>query len=92
MTCFYTYLGCTPKKDKRKRKIHFVFDFLMSNYDDLWINPKVKQKIWRVYPDEHNSIEKEDINWNTYGLEPDYFINYIMDIDNEILEGKKVLS
>lgn len=46
------------KKDLRKRKVHFVFDSLMSNYDDLWINSKVKQSIWRVYPDEQNSVER----------------------------------
>lgn len=64
----------------------------MSNYDDLWINSKVKQNIWRVYPDEQNSVEREQIDWDTSGLEPDYFINFITEIPNEILEGKKVLS
>jgi len=84
--------GVFSKKDLRKRKVHFVFDSLMSNYDDLWINSKVKQNIWRVYPDEQNSVEREQIDWDTSGLEPDYFINFITGISNEILEGKKVLS
>ncbi|TFW48661.1 hypothetical protein ES895_26965 [Bacillus sp. 007/AIA-02/001] len=84
--------GVFSKKDFRKRKVHFVFDSLMSNYDDLWINSKVKQNIWRVYPDEQNSVEREQIDWDTSGLEPDYFINFITEIPNEILEGKKVLS
>ncbi|MRB31446.1 hypothetical protein GH891_33475, partial [Bacillus thuringiensis] len=46
-----------PKTDKREKKVHFVFDAIISNFDDLWVESKVKQKIWRVYPDDENTIE-----------------------------------
>lgn len=62
-----------------KRKFYFVFDSKLSNYDDLWINGKLKQKIWKVYY-EDNDLEELEISYDTSKLAPEFFLFYITDL------------
>lgn len=78
--------GVFPKTDKREKKVHFVFDAIISNFDDLWVESKVKQKIWRVYPDDENTIETIAIEWKDCRFVKPYFINYITGIKEEALQ------
>lgn len=39
--------GVFQKEEHRKNKVYFVFDSKLSNYEDLWIKPKIKQKCGR---------------------------------------------
>lgn len=78
--------GVFPKTDKRSKKVHFVFDAVISNFDDLWVKSKVKQKIWRVYPDDENTIETIGIEWDDCRYVKPYFINYITGIKEEALQ------
>ncbi|MES9748129.1 hypothetical protein ABWK35_13400, partial [Bacillus safensis] len=59
------------------------FDSKLSNYEDLWIKPKIKQKMWKVYPDE-GQIQEVEIDFDTSSLSPDYFIFWATG-----LQGKK---
>ncbi|MBH0167162.1 hypothetical protein IHV12_19745 [Fictibacillus sp. 7GRE50] len=81
--------GVFQKEEHRKRKVYFVFDAKLSSYEDLWIRPgKIKQKLWRVYPEE-SLIEKVEIDFDTSLLSPDYFIFYatgLQKLENDFLK------
>ncbi|PEJ23200.1 hypothetical protein CN887_21040 [Bacillus pseudomycoides] len=77
--------GEFPKTDKRAKKVHFVFDAVINNFDDLWVNSKAKQKLWRVFPDEENTIETVDIEWKECRYTKPYFVNYITGIKEDAL-------
>ncbi|WP_257131834.1 hypothetical protein [Bacillus toyonensis] len=46
----------------------------------------MKQKIWRVYPDDENTIETIAIEWKDCRFVKPYFINYITGIKEEALQ------
>ncbi|MCY7773449.1 hypothetical protein MOF05_07740 [Bacillus haynesii] len=75
--------GVFQKEDHRKNKVYFVFDSKLSNYEDLWIKPKIKQKMWKVYPEE-GQIEEVEIDFDTSSLSPEYFLFWATG-----LQGKK---
>ncbi|MDJ0285335.1 MULTISPECIES: hypothetical protein [Bacillus] len=72
------------QKGRKRNKVYLVLDSQLSNYEDLWIESKIKQKIWKVYPDEF-LIEEFDIDFNftTSSLSPDYFLFYVTGLQGE---------
>lgn len=70
-----------------KRKCYFVFDSKLTNYDDLWTKGKVKKKIWKVYY-EDNDVKGINIDFNTSDIATDYFMFYVLGLQQNKKEEK----